>query len=423
MSSSYPDSWAEVRLGDILTVIRNGTTATQVDRETDFPVSRIETIAEGTIDWSRVGYLAGPAQGYQLEPGDVLFSHINSLAHLGKVALFNETRVLYHGMNLMLLRFDSKRAMPSYCFRILQSPIGRSHARREAKSAINQASLGQAQIKDLRLHLPPLSEQRGIAVTLKTLDKVILCAEEIIAKLKLVQQGLSHDLLTRGIDEGGELRPSPAEAPGLYMDSRLGRIPRAWEVREVGELGLVSTGTTPSTMVSANYGGDELFVSPADIGNERWIEETQKTLTQRGLREARELPPYAVMVTCIGNLGRVGQSRRPVATNQQINTIIPSPGIDPVFLFHASALLRPQLEVVAGRQVVPIVNKGQFAFLRLPIPPLAEQKAIASVLEACEGRLEKEQRLERELRIVKRGLADDLLTGRVRLPVPEVANA
>ena len=59
-------------------------------------------------------------------------------------------------------------------------------------------------IRSMRVPLPEFKHQRSIAQILDTLDTAI---EAIIAKLKAVKLGLLHDLLTRGIDANGELRP------------------------------------------------------------------------------------------------------------------------------------------------------------------------------------------------------------------------
>ena len=77
--------------------------------------------------------------------------------------------------------------------------------------------------------LPPLPEQRRIAEILDTLDEAIRKTEQVIAKLQQMKQGLLHDLLTRGIDDNGELR-DPDRHPEQFKDSPLGRIPREWEV-------------------------------------------------------------------------------------------------------------------------------------------------------------------------------------------------
>ena len=125
------------------------------------------------------------------------------------------------------------------------------------------------------------------------------------------------------------------------------------------------------------------------------------------------------MVTCIGGLGRVGQSRQRVATNQQINSIVAGIRVDPGFLYYAAHLLRPQLEIVAGLQVIPIVNKSQFSKLLLPRPPLKEQINIRERFEVLESLLASEVGCANKLRIMKKGLMNDLLTGRVRVNVPE----
>src|SRR5690606_33484545 len=77
--------------------------------------------------------------------------------------------------------------------------------------------------------LPPLPEQRRIAAILDTLDEAIRQTEALIAKLKQIKRGLLHDLLTRGIDDNGELR-DPERHPEQFRDSPLGRVPRGWMV-------------------------------------------------------------------------------------------------------------------------------------------------------------------------------------------------
>jgi len=81
------------------------------------PISRIETISEGVIDFSRVKYVTPTLrdrQKYQLQSGDILFSHINSPEHIGKTALFRSSKPLIHGINLLLLRVNQQVCHPEY---------------------------------------------------------------------------------------------------------------------------------------------------------------------------------------------------------------------------------------------------------------------------------------------------------------------
>lgn len=187
----------QVRLADVITLMRNGTAASQSSEATPFPVSRIETISSGEIDWSRVGFLRRPEPEYVMRAGDILYSHINSMAHMGKVALFpGGGGLLHHGMNLMLIRPDQKKVIPAFLAVVLSSPEARAHARREAKPAINQASLGQDQIGALSFRLPPLTEQNRVVAALDTASARVRGEAACLAKLKLQKQGMMQDLLT-----------------------------------------------------------------------------------------------------------------------------------------------------------------------------------------------------------------------------------
>jgi len=168
---------------------------------------------------------------------------------------------------------------------------------------------------------------------------------------------------------------------GETVSNFLGMVPPEWKLCRVGSLGEVVTGQTPSTAQPAYFGGDIPFVSPADIDGQRYISQTQTTLTDEGAKRVRILSANAILVTCIGGLGKVGQAKIPLATNQQINSIIPNDKLDPAYGFWAAHLLKPQLGAMAGIQVLPIVNKGLFSQLLLPCPSLPEQHAIAQVLD------------------------------------------
>ena len=93
-----------------------------------------------------------------------------------------------------------------------------------------------------RLHLCAPESTRiaqRIAAVLDTVDEAIAKTEAVIAKLKQVRAGLLHDLLTRGLDEHGQLR-DPIAHPEQFKDSPLGRIPREWEAKTFKRIGLIA---------------------------------------------------------------------------------------------------------------------------------------------------------------------------------------
>ena len=110
----------EVKLKDLLLVFRNGASIKQVEGAEGLPITRIETISDATINPLKVGYANiydDKYKDYYLQKGDILLSHINSVTHLGKCAIYeNPLDKLIHGMNLLMLRANQKLILPKYLY-------------------------------------------------------------------------------------------------------------------------------------------------------------------------------------------------------------------------------------------------------------------------------------------------------------------
>ncbi|AEF18516.1 MULTISPECIES: restriction endonuclease subunit S [unclassified Hydrogenobaculum] len=263
--------------------------------------------------------------------------------------------------------------------------------------------------------LPPLPEQQKIAEILETIDNAIEKTDKIIEKYKRIKQGLMQDLLTKGIDENGNIRD---EKTHKFKDSTLGRIPEEWEVVRLGEIGEIITGSTPPTENSEYYGDEYLFISPEDIQNKKYIVNTTKKLTKLGMNIQRKISPMSICVVCIGStIGKIAITKYECSTNQQINTIIPNLKLyDPEALYYfINFHIQSPLKIEAGLQAVPIVNKSAFSKIPLPLPPLPEQQRIAEILSQTDQTIEKEQQYKEKLQRTKQGLMQDLLTGKVRV--------
>src|SRR5262249_2388936 len=111
--------------------------------------------------------------------------------------------------------------------------------------------------------------------------------------------------------------------------------PEGWQKRRLREVGEVITGRTPSTKHPEFYGGDYKLISPADLDNAKYVLTGHKHLTLLGLKECRALPKDAVLVGCIGNIGKLGMVGDDIATtNQQINALICNQDHDPHFIYY-----------------------------------------------------------------------------------------
>ncbi|UXI51062.1 MULTISPECIES: restriction endonuclease subunit S [Acinetobacter] len=169
-----------------------------------------------------------------------------------------------------------------------------------------------------------------------------------------------------------------------------------WVTAKLKDVAKVVTGKTPQTSNSEYYGGDIPFVSPADL-NEGILSETKTYLTSSGADQVYRVPKNTVLVSCIGNLGKLAITAKEVCFNQQINGLIfDEQKIFPKYGFYFAQTIKPQLEKASSSTTLPIVNKSRFSDLEIKYPPLAEQRRIASILDqADELRQKRQQAIEK----------------------------
>ncbi len=156
-----------------------------------------------------------------------------------------------------------------------------------------------------------------------------------------------------------------------------------WIEIKIGDIFTTVTGNTPSKKNPENYGGIIPFVKPPDILNSI-IKSSEEFISDVGKSKARILPVNSVLVTCIGNLGRVGiNTKSEVAYNQQINAIYPSLYIHPIYIYYQAQNLsfRAQLEKLSTSTTVALVNKSNFDTIKVKLAPLSEQRAIVKKIE------------------------------------------
>jgi type I restriction enzyme S subunit len=172
--ATNPKGWPITSLGDVILGIRNGLNREQRADGVGWPITRIETISDGTIDQTRVRWVdPDPAllAEFRLEVGDILFSHINSISHIGKTALYTGVpELLIHGINLLRVRPNREVVEPVWLLHLLKHNVVRTYFRTRCKPAVNQASLNQSDIKCLQIFLPPLSLQRKFVRTHQAVD-------------------------------------------------------------------------------------------------------------------------------------------------------------------------------------------------------------------------------------------------------------
>lgn len=177
------------KLGECFSVIRNGASIRQTDGAGGFPITRIETIADKTINREKFGYAEiydlAQYRDYILQDGDILMSHINSEKHLGKVALYSkqDDEQIIHGMNLLMLRADTQKVIPEYAKYYFESQKFLRQIGRITKKSVNQASFTVTALKELEIPLVSIIVQRDISEKLKKVDWLVSLRKQQLAKL------------------------------------------------------------------------------------------------------------------------------------------------------------------------------------------------------------------------------------------------
>jgi type I restriction enzyme S subunit len=283
--------------------------------------------------------------------------------------------------------------------------------------------LSNGAIHNVPLFTPPKPEQERVAAILRTLDDAIRSTEQVIAKLENVKRGLLHDLLTRGIDDNGEIR-DPERHPEQFKDSPLGRIPVGWSVQLLRE---AATFLTSGSRGWARYYAETgaLFLRIGNLTREHInlrlddLQHVRPPAGGEGSRTRVETGDLLISITAdLGIIGSVPPWLGEAYVNQHIALMRPDPtAANPRWLSHFLAGPTGQ------RSIRRANDQGAKAGLNLPtvssfrvaLPARHEQDRLVAVLDAHDGRIEREIKGANKLHLLKKGLADDLLTGRVRV--------
>ncbi len=265
--------------------------------------------------------------------------------------------------------------------------------------------ISRKNLAQFKIPLPPLPEQKRIAEILQTVDEGIEKVEQEIEHTERLKKGLMQRLLTRGIGHKE------------FKDSPIGKIPEDWQVVKVSEIGEVVTGTTPPTKNKNFWGGEIPFVTPSDFKGRRYVTVTERTVTSEGADKAKIIPRDSVMVVCIASVGEVAMASTNCITNQQINSIVCKPDVDPHYVYYALLFKKDQLKAWAGVTTTPIVKKSLFEKFPIPLPPPREQRKIAEILITTDRKLELLRQKKERLQLIKKGLMNELLTGKRRVKI------
>ncbi len=362
--------WEMVELESITLFIRNGVSIKQFEGAGGTPITRIETISNGTIDIKRVGYAGVLAEDYNdklLKKGDILLSHINSLEHLGKTAKYDGSpSELIHGMNLVGLRPLTEKVLPQFMLYALKNKNFKAQILKYANQSVNQSSISVTNLKQLQIPLPPLAEQQRIAEILDKADALREQRKQAIALLDKLLQSVFLDMF-------GDPVTNPME----------------WEEKTIGDLTDVLTGATPSRKINEFYNGDVPWVKTTEVnGND--IYHTEEHITRQAINESncKIVPINSIILAMYGQgktRGQVSRLKVSATTNQACAVILPTTKVHSNYLYYFLTFSYSQLRALGRGGNQPNLNLSLVRSFLINIPPSKLQNQFAHIVEKIEA--------------------------------------
>ncbi|MEW5869847.1 MAG: restriction endonuclease subunit S [Chloroflexota bacterium] len=275
------------------------------------------------------------------------------------------------------------------------------------------------EVETLVIPLPALPEQRQIAEILSTLDAAIEQTQALIRKLERVKQGLMADLLTRGVDENGEVRPRPEDAPHIYHKTMLGPLPKEWSIIELSKVATVERGKfTPRPRNDPKYyDGGYPFIQTGEVAsaNGRRISRFSQTLNELGTTVSRDFPAETIVVTIAANIGETAILAIPMYLPDSLVGVIVNQPNNVRFLEMGIRSNKERFNAIAPQSAQKNINLGDLRPMLIPFPEVEEQGMIARMYDSIENSIILEEHELTKLCKIRLGLMQDLLSGAVRV--------
>jgi type I restriction enzyme S subunit len=413
-----PPAWEQRHLRDFVTKLVDGSHNPPAKQEAGHPMLSARNVEQGRIVFEGFRFISDEAfvienARTRIAPGDVLLTIVGTIGRsavvpegIGPFALQRSVAVLAPKPDLL----------PKFLSYQLQSPrIQRpfeANARGTAQKGVYLKTLGETPIV-----VPPLGEQRDLVAEI---EKQFSRLDEAVAGLKRVKANLKRyktSILKAAVEgrlvpteaelarrEGREYetgaqmlqrildtRRSQRQGKGKYKEpaaldtADLPELPEEWAWATYAQIGYVTTGFTPPTIDTENFGGDVPFFKPTDLDAGDNVVAAREYLSAQGIAKGRKLPVGSVLVTCIGaTIGKTGLACVECATNQQINAVsFAEDSVVPDYVYSWTVSPTGQRQIVdnASAKTLPILNKSKFEALAVAVPPLAEQHRIVAEVD------------------------------------------
>jgi type I restriction enzyme S subunit len=261
--------------------------------------------------------------------------------------------------------------------------------------------------RKLLIPLPPLQEQKAIAQTLSDVDVLIAELDKLIAKKRNIKTATMQQLLT-----GKTRLPGFDEGKG-YKKSEVGVIPEDWAFIPLKLVCKVNQGLQIAIekRLKNQNGKAKRYITIQSLNSDANLEYIDNYASSVVCNEED------ILMTRTGNTGIVITGVSGVFHNNFFKVKFDKSKIDKnyfVFCLKSNSIQKEIMEK-AGTSTIPDLNHNDFYSIRVILPPLPEQRAIASVLSDMDKEIDTLEKRRTKTQAIKQGMMQELLTGRTRL--------
>lgn len=408
-----PDDWVVATIDELSKVpLRNGLYKEQSEYGSGFPMIHMGDVfsGENIIDCEGMQLVAltdREKNNFVTRCGDLVFARRSLKPEgAGDIALIQTDEEMTYESSVIRVRTDGTKANSGFVSAYLNSAFGKAQMMTIVRIVAVSGITG-TDLKNFQVPLPPIPEQLKIADIFSTWDRAIETSKALLATARSQKRALMQKLLT-----GKRRFPEFAG--------------QEWKEVRLGEMGKTISGGTPDSTVGAYWDGDVHWATPTDITKltSRFIRGTSRMITKTGLKDssAKMVPAGAILICTRATIGEMAIATGPICTNQGFKNLVLNKDYDSDFVFYLLQFFKNDLIRYASGSTFLELSKKDFDKRSFMVPTLPEQRRIAEVITIAEDQIDEHRQSIAKLRIEKKALMQQLLTGKRRVNV-EVADA
>ncbi|MBC3921054.1 restriction endonuclease subunit S [Undibacterium sp. CY18W] len=409
MSNALPTSWSATNLGEMCK-FSGGSAFKEIyqgNANGDYPFIKVsdmnlsgnEKLITSSNNWIDQSILK-EAKAKTFPKNSVVFAKVGAALLLNRRRILTRDTVIDNNMMAAMPFADDNH----FLYFLLQDIDFGTFVQSGAVPSINQS-----QLEDIPVLVPPLPEQQKIASILTAVDDVIESTQVQINKLKNLKTGMMQELLTKGIGHTE------------FKGSLVGRIPKAWEVKQLGQLAKLERGRFSQRPRNdpAFYGGTIPFLQTGDVPKDSpYISTFTQTLNEKGLSVSKLFKQGTLVITIAATIGEIGMLKfNSCFPDSLVGIIVDEAVADRSFLLYSMRSRKYDLESLAPQTAQKNINLEILNSFMLATPTLIEQQLIGKSMEAIDQKIEVATQKYIHFSSIKKALMQDLLTGKVRVKV------